>query len=112
MGTKSREKRDRLREGEIIEVEDTLGFLPRTLARVVEVGSSELWADIGDIHWCIPRSHLRILRRKLAEPRSWLPYEIKMLEHSARTCDCPDCYTRLEAKRAACTLEQTAGTVH
>ncbi len=99
MGRKSRLKRERLKVGEIVEVRDRLGVVPQTVCQVLEVGKDMIFAQVGDFNWGMHPSMIEVLRRGLREPQSWLPHEIKFLEHQLQRCDCDMCHQLLRAKR-------------
>jgi len=111
MGRVARLKRERLKVGEIIEAEDVCGLLPRTRSRVVSVAGGMVFGAVGELGWGMPRAGLRVLRRGLPEPASWLPYEIRFIEGQVERCDCPDCRELLARKQAQFEREQS-GEAH
>lgn len=111
MGKAARLKRERFAVGEIIEAEDIFGFLPRTLSRVIGVAGGMVLGEVGELRWGIPRAGLRVLRRRLPEPASWLAEEIRFLEGQVKRCDCRQCRELLAGRRAEFERQQAAGVL-
>lgn len=98
MGKKSRLKRERLVVGEIVEVRGRRGLLPPVTFKVEGVESDLIFGSIGEIRWGVNSKLIEVVRRRMPEPRSWLPFEIDFLRQHVARCDCADCREILETK--------------
>jgi hypothetical protein len=89
---------ERPRVGEIIEIEPIVGLPPAGTYRVDACTESTILLSCGKIRLGADRVLIKITKRNLPEPASWLEQEIQFLTEQAAQCDCPDC-RRLLKKR-------------
>jgi hypothetical protein len=97
-----------LQEGEIVEIESSLGLLPRTVCRIDSVKGSQLQFSVGDIYGYVDASLIKVFRRNLVEPADWDLEEIRYLEVSTKLCDCEQCRENLAEKKAAYSRKKSA----
>jgi len=109
MGTKSRLKRERLRVGDIVEIHDELGFVPRTICEITNIDGEMVSGKVGELRWMMPAQNIKVLRRGLAEPSSWLSHEIRYIEGFLKRCNCDECHNLLKRKQAEFELQRTSG---
>lgn len=78
-----------LQIGEIVEVQSLLGFPLAPLYRVEGFEGSMIRLSCGTFGANIGVDQLRIVRRGLPEPESWLPSQIAQCK--AMSCSCEKC---------------------
>lgn len=91
MGRKSREKKMRLKCGEVIRACDAFNFMPEGIYRVSAVTSNMIGLEVGDISLGIHPDGLIVLARNLAEPPDWKELERLYYLHNPMADDCPHC---------------------
>ena len=91
MGRKSREKRMRLRPGEVIRACDAFNFIAEGIYRISSVSARMVELAVGDIKLGIHPDALIVLSRNLAEPADWKEQEQLYHLNNPLAEDCPHC---------------------